>query len=175
MTLLKVDTRLTPDPVLFPQFIAEVRTDASWVAAGSMSSATDSPFVRFVLRKLQAETQYSSYRDARRSTAHHSFPTQQVLFDSKRYRTMAEENRRISTTPIPVPMPFGAAGQLAAAAAPTPSPLSQATPIASTPAEAPSTTAAAQTAPVPTAEPIVEGINKDVAMTDVPTTEQAPV
>ncbi|KAK6864386.1 hypothetical protein PG995_000914 [Apiospora arundinis] len=139
-----------------------------------MSSATDSPFVRFVLRKLQAETQYSSYRDARRSTAHHSFPTQQVLFDSKRYRTMAEENRRISTTPIPVPMPFGAAGQLAAAAAPTPSPLSQATPIASTPAEAPSTTAAAQTAPVPAAEPIVEGINKDVAMTDVPTTEQAP-
>ncbi|KAK8114756.1 uncharacterized protein PG998_000697 [Apiospora kogelbergensis] len=83
---------------------------------------------------------------------------------------MAEENRRISTTPIPVPMPFGAA------AAPTPSPLSQTTPIASsTPAEAPSTSAvAAQTAPVTTAEPIVDGINKDVAMIDVPTTEQAP-
>ncbi|KAK8089182.1 hypothetical protein PG997_004143 [Apiospora hydei] len=80
---------------------------------------------------------------------------------------MAEENRRISTTPIPVPMPFGAAGQLAAA--PTPSPLSQTTPIASTPAEAPSTTAVAAST-----EPVVEGVNKDVAMTDVPTTEQAP-
>ncbi|KAK8049456.1 hypothetical protein PG994_011186 [Apiospora phragmitis] len=86
---------------------------------------------------------------------------------------MAEENRRISTTPIPVPMPFGAAGQLAAV--PTPSPLSQATPIASTPAEAPSTTAvAAQTATATSTEPVVEGVNKDVAMTDVPTTEQAP-
>ncbi|KAK8081979.1 hypothetical protein PG996_000760 [Apiospora saccharicola] len=88
---------------------------------------------------------------------------------------MAEENRRISTTPIPVPMPFGAAGQLAA---PTPSPLSQTTPIVSTPAEAPSTTAAAaaQTAPAPSTEPIVEGgVKQDVAMTDVPpTTEQAP-
>ncbi|KAK7908143.1 hypothetical protein PG985_015446 [Apiospora marii] len=87
---------------------------------------------------------------------------------------MAEENRRISTTPIPVPMPFG---QLAAAA-PAPSPLSQTTPIASTPAEAPSTTAAvaaAQTAPAPSTEPIVEGVKQDVAMTDVPTTtEQAP-
>lgn len=71
---------------------------------------------------------------------------------------MAEDNRRVSTTPIPVPVPFGALPP----AAPTPSPLSQ-TPVAVAPL-APEET--------PNATEATESVSKDVAMADV---DRAPV
>ncbi|KAI0125731.1 hypothetical protein BJ170DRAFT_684983 [Xylariales sp. AK1849] len=72
---------------------------------------------------------------------------------------MSEENRRVSTTPIPVPMPFGV---LPTVVAPTPSPLSQ-TPVAGPP---PATEAVPNTS-----ETAIDGASKDVTMTDA---EQAP-
>ncbi|KAK9775822.1 hypothetical protein AB5N19_05211 [Seiridium cardinale] len=70
---------------------------------------------------------------------------------------MSEESRRVSTTPIPVPVPFYAHQPVVQ---PTPSPLGQ-TPVAPPPAVEPPTAMADTPSAVP------EGTPKDIAMTDV--------
>lgn len=127
-----------------------------------------------------------------------SFRPPPLISDRSNPEAMAEENRRISTTPIPVPVLFGGPQS----AAPTPSPLSQA-PVAAegegdapagptdapAPAEAPATVPASGDAPTvpasgdaltetPTEAPIevpAEATSIDVTMTDVESAEKAAV